>query len=62
MLRFNRAARLLLAEPATSITDIAATSGYADHSHLVRDFQSLGGCSPSQYRAAELPAGGGVMA
>lgn len=30
------------------IADIAAAAGYADHSHLVRDFRSLAGCTPSQ--------------
>lgn len=63
VLRFRRAAQLLVpsdpsgAPPtngairnqAGSLADIAATCGYADHSHLVRDFHTLAGCTPSRY-------------
>ena len=60
VLRFRRAARLLapaavgLAAPrpsAPTIADIAATCGYADHAHLVREFRTLAGCTPSEYLA-----------
>lgn len=59
VLRFRRAAGLLVPSdpsgaPPTggvirSVSDVAATCGYADHSHLVRDFNALAGCTPSQY-------------
>lgn len=51
VLRFARAVRRLAAAP--SISDLAAEAGYADHSHLVREFRALAGCTPSQL-AAEL--------
>jgi len=60
VLRFRRACDLLDAGPVRSIADLAAACGYADHSHLVREFRVLGGCTPSQYVADRLPDGGGV--
>ncbi len=63
VLRFRRAAALLVPTRAdgapplpaptriapTRIADVAATCGYADHAHLVREFRSLAGCTPSDY-------------
>ena len=60
VLRFRRACDLLEAGPVRSIADLAAACGYADHSHLVREFRALGGCTPSQFVADRLPDGGGV--
>lgn len=60
ILRFRRAVDLLRAGPIRSIADLAAACGYADHSHLVREFHALGGCTPSQLVDDQLPAGGGV--
>jgi AraC-like DNA-binding protein len=60
VLRFRRAVDLLRAGPIRSIADLAAACGYADHSHLVREFHALGGCTPSQLVGAQLPDGGGV--
>ena len=60
ILRFRRAVDLLDAGPVRSIADLAAACGYADHSHLVREFRLLGGCTPSQYVQSILPDGGGV--
>jgi AraC-like DNA-binding protein len=60
VLRFRRAADLLQAGPVRSIADLAAACGYADHSHLVREFRTLAGCTPSEFVRSQLPAGGGV--
>lgn len=60
VLRFRRAVDLLQSGPIRSIADLAAACGYADHSHLIREFHSLGGCTPSQLVGAQLPEGGGV--
>lgn len=59
--RFRRATLMLApADPAggpprsavvRTIGAIAATCGYTDHSHLVREFHALAGCTPSQYVA-----------
>jgi AraC-like DNA-binding protein len=60
VLRFQRAARLLVpagvydrtpATAAPSISDVAAACGYADHAHLVREFHALAGCTPTEYLA-----------
>jgi AraC-like DNA-binding protein len=60
ILRFRRAVNVLDSGSVSSIADLAAACGYADHSHLVREFRLLGGCTPSQYVQAILPDGGGV--
>ncbi len=62
ILRFQRAVDLLGRDPAGTIADVAAEAGYADHSHLVREFQALAGCAPSELVAARLPDEGGVAA
>lgn len=51
ILRFRRAVDELAAAPDRSIADVAAAGGYADHSHLVREFHRLAGCTPSDYLA-----------
>lgn len=61
VLRFRRAVELLRQRaPGVTITDVAMTCGYADHSHLIREFQALAGCTPSALLAAELPGSGGI--
>lgn len=49
VLRFARTVRLL--DRAPSLSDLAADAGYFDHSHLVREFRALAGCTPSQLAA-----------
>lgn len=54
VLRFNQA-RQLLAERrvGTSITDVAMACGYADHSHLTREFKRIAGTTPSAWLAEQ---------
>lgn len=63
VLRFQRAARLLVPPSAGGgpgvpvprrLADVAATCGYADHAHLVREFRALAGCTPSEYVTEQL--------
>ncbi len=70
VLRFNRAVTLLGTPPgrpdgrpvSLSISEVAARCGYADHSHLVREFRRLAGCTPSAYLASQHPELNGVVA
>jgi AraC-like DNA-binding protein len=61
VLRFARAHRLLTAPGARSISDVAAAAGYADHSHLIREFRRLAEATPSQLLTAlASPAAAGA--
>ncbi|GLZ49199.1 AraC family transcriptional regulator [Actinomycetospora sp. NBRC 106375] len=62
VLRFRHATELLA--PGTGparvptdrrITDVAAAAGYADHSHLVREFRDLAGCTPGEFLREWFP-------
>ncbi|MEV4343895.1 helix-turn-helix domain-containing protein [Actinoplanes sp. NPDC049596] len=50
--RFDRARRAL--RPGRRLADLAAGFGYADQSHLVREFRALAGCTPSGWLAGEF--------
>jgi AraC-like DNA-binding protein len=49
--RFDRARRAV--RPGARLAEVAAVHGYADQSHLVRDFQAFAGCAPSRWLADE---------
>ncbi|MGD9528388.1 helix-turn-helix domain-containing protein [Pseudonocardia sp.] len=48
VLRFRHAADLLAAGGRT-VADVAALTGHADQSHLVREFRALAGCPPTRF-------------
>ncbi|MBW6438480.1 helix-turn-helix domain-containing protein [Actinoplanes hulinensis] len=50
--RFDRARRAM--RPGVRLADVAAAHGYADQSHLVRDFRVFAGCAPSRWLADEF--------
>ncbi|WP_229072537.1 helix-turn-helix domain-containing protein [Actinoplanes sp. DH11] len=50
--RFDRARRAV--RPGMRLARVAAEHGYADQSHLVRDFQAFAGCSPTRWLADEF--------
>ncbi|GIE92739.1 helix-turn-helix transcriptional regulator [Paractinoplanes rishiriensis] len=50
--RFDRARWAL--RPTGRLADVAALHGYADQSHLVREFHALAGCTPSRWLADEF--------
>jgi AraC-like DNA-binding protein len=51
VIRFDRARRMI---PRCSGATVAATCGYADQSHLVRDFVEFTGLAPGAWLAAEV--------
>ncbi len=51
--RFAGILRALGPARSTSIAEVAADAGYADHAHLVRDFREFAGVAPSAYRPAD---------
>jgi AraC-like DNA-binding protein len=59
ILRFQRAVQLLTVGDAANISAVAAACGYTDHSHLVRDFHDLAGCTPTALIDTQFPDGGG---
>ena len=54
--RAQRAVRLADRHPKRSWSAVAAEAGYFDHSHLVREFHEIVGCTPTELgvRAGEL--------
>lgn len=55
VLRFEAACRLLTAKHPPALAEVAATCGYADQSHLNREWRALAGASPSAWMAEQLP-------
>ncbi|WP_269084833.1 AraC family transcriptional regulator [Streptacidiphilus anmyonensis] len=69
VIRFDLARRRLAQRPAApDLAGLAADHGYADQSHLDREFSALAGCAPSAWLAEEFrniqaghhPPGGGL--
>ncbi|AKJ27213.1 transcriptional regulator, AraC family [Caldimonas brevitalea] len=52
VLRFQHAMRLLDEGPDQSLAELACVAGYADQSHLCRDFRRFGGYTPRRREAA----------
>ena len=48
--RLQEAAQRLRDQPATTIAQVAAELGYADHAHLTGDFRTALGFTPDSYR------------
>lgn len=50
VLRFQAAATNIATESARSFSDISSETGYADQSHMIRDFVTLAGTTPQQFQ------------
>lgn len=48
--RLQAAAERLRTDPSTTIAQVAADLGYADHAHLTGDFRTVLGLTPNAYR------------
>lgn len=58
--RFARALDLMGTLPR--LTDVAHAAHYADQPHLCRDFKTLTGLTPDEYRRGDVPAPGHLFA
>lgn len=62
LLRFERARRHVDEQPHAGLRDIAAACGYADQSHLNREFRQFTDTTPAEYlrrMTARAPERGG---
>ncbi len=55
ILRFQRATRMLSSGHPHGLATLAADCGYYDQAHMVREFRSLGGCTPGGYLGSVWP-------
>ena len=55
IIRFQKVLYTLQNNPTLDITKVAYICGYYDHSHLVKDFRSFSGCSPTKYLLSRKP-------
>lgn len=62
--RFAHAVKALDAQTSMAgrWSALALDCGYADQSHLIRDFSRFAGCTPTAYLRGRLASGGGVVA
>jgi AraC-like DNA-binding protein len=56
--RLHEAAGRLADPDRPSLTELAATLGYADHAHFARDFRAVTGLTPGEYAAEPRPVSG----
>jgi AraC-like DNA-binding protein len=54
VIRFDRARRAVAAAGGARLAQVAAETGYADQSHLDREFRALAGLAPSRWYAHEF--------
>lgn len=58
LIRFDLARRVIQGGARTgrelALADVAASAGYYDHAHLVREFRAFLGCSPTDWLAEEF--------
>lgn len=55
ILRFDRACRCLRSGQTASLAETAVMCGYYDQAHMTNDWRQLGGCTPGEWMAEELP-------
>lgn len=61
ILRFDHARSLLRRGCGRDLAELAAGCGYADQSHLAREFRDFAGYPPSAFMRHSLPEQGGVL-
>ncbi|MFI2364981.1 helix-turn-helix domain-containing protein [Promicromonospora sp. NPDC019610] len=53
--RSRRALVVAARSGRVGLADVAASTGYADHAHLTREWVALGGCTPTTWLREEFP-------
>ena len=61
VIRFRRVFRLLDGAPRGTWAEVATQSGFADQSHMIRDFRQFAGCSPSEFFGADPDLARAIM-
>jgi AraC-like DNA-binding protein len=60
IMRVQGALRAAHSTPVAGLGELAATAGYADQSHMTRDFRDITGFTPAAYFADTAPPGWGA--
>ena len=55
VIRFQKILYSLQINPDIHIADLVYICGFYDHSHLIKDFRHMSGCSPSEYLSSRKP-------
>ena len=55
IIRFQRALYILQTNPQISLTQLAFECGYYDQPHLIKEFKTFSGCTPTEFMANCLP-------
>lgn len=55
VIRFQKVLHSMQMKPDTEIGELAYICGFYDHSHLVKEFKSMSGCSPTEYLLSRKP-------
>lgn len=50
IIRFNHAKKLIQRDPHVNLAEVAYTCGYADQPHFIKNFKSLYGITPTQFK------------
>jgi len=55
IIRFQKSLYIQQNRPQIEITQLAHECGYYDHSHLIKDYKSLSGYNPTEFRMTQHP-------
>lgn len=55
IIRFQRALYILQTNPRISLTQLAFECGYYDQPHLIKEFKTFAGCTPTEFMVNCLP-------
>lgn len=61
VMRFRRVFRILDGAPRGTWAEVATQSGFADQSHMIRDFRQFTGCSPSEFFGSDPDLARAIM-